>query len=58
MEKWSAESIALLIMYIFTVIAFMWKLEDSRQKLLAKDKKIKEIESRVEELEKLVKTPE
>jgi hypothetical protein len=36
----------------------MWKLGDSGKKLLAKDKKIKEIESRVEELEKLVKTPE
>ncbi|HLO88764.1 MAG TPA: hypothetical protein VK203_27670 [Nostocaceae cyanobacterium] len=45
-------------MYILTVIAFMWKLGDSRKKLLAKDKKIKEIESRVEELEKHVKTPE
>lgn len=58
MEKWSEESILVLIMYILTVIAFMWKLGDSRKKLLAKDEKIKEIESRVEELEKHVKTPE
>jgi uncharacterized membrane protein YqjE len=58
MAKWSEEWIIVLIFYILTIIAFMWKLEDSRQKLLAKDKKIKEIESRVEELEKLVKTPE
>ncbi|HLP89086.1 MAG TPA: hypothetical protein VK184_10920 [Nostocaceae cyanobacterium] len=54
----SKDWITLLIFYILTVVACSWKLRNNQKKLSAKDEKIKGIESRVEELEKLVKSQE
>lgn len=53
------ESIKMTIalgLYIFTIIAFSSKVRTLRKSLLQKDNEIKEIESRLELLEKVTKS--
>lgn len=56
-ENWILLTISLIV-YGSTVISFTWKLGDNHKHLSARNTKIKELESRVEELEKLVKNKE